>query len=296
MIARAPGKIVLSGAYSVLAGAPAIVAAVDRYVTADASRDASIVTPEVAAAIATGYIDRAPWFDASPLRAATASGTRKLGLGSSAAILVASLAASLDRREDIADVIFEKARAAHAKAQGGGSGIDVAASTFGGVLRCERTSSELSVTQHPLPVGFVVTIFASSTSISTAAFVARVNAFADRDPILHARLIADAADGARAAVEAADVPELVRAIDRQTDALAQLGAAARVPIVPSEIAALRPAAAAERAAFSPSGAGGGDVAIFAGRATPSSMFVAKAARAGLERLSIAIGSLGVHGF
>ncbi len=35
MRARAPGKVVLSGAYSVLRGAPAIVTAVDRYVEAD---------------------------------------------------------------------------------------------------------------------------------------------------------------------------------------------------------------------------------------------------------------------
>ena len=42
--ARAPGKIVLSGAYAVLAGAPAIVSAVSRYVTADSERPATFVT------------------------------------------------------------------------------------------------------------------------------------------------------------------------------------------------------------------------------------------------------------
>ena len=40
--ARAPGKVVLSGAYAVLAGAPAIVSAVSRYVTADTSRPADV--------------------------------------------------------------------------------------------------------------------------------------------------------------------------------------------------------------------------------------------------------------
>ena len=38
MIAKAPGKLVVSGAYSVLEGAPAIVVAVDRYAVADTSR------------------------------------------------------------------------------------------------------------------------------------------------------------------------------------------------------------------------------------------------------------------
>src|SRR5688572_33181913 len=93
MIARAPGKLVLSGAYSVLEGAPALVAAVDRYALADEAREAPLITAEVRAAIAAGYLIEAPWFDASALRADAAAGGRKLGLGSSAAILVASLAA-----------------------------------------------------------------------------------------------------------------------------------------------------------------------------------------------------------
>ncbi|MBM4364466.1 MAG: phosphomevalonate kinase, partial [Deltaproteobacteria bacterium] len=82
MIARAPGKLVLSGAYAVLEGAPAIVTAVDRWVTADTGRPADRLTPEVSAALAGRT---APWFDAGPLR----DGEQKLGLGSSAAILVA---------------------------------------------------------------------------------------------------------------------------------------------------------------------------------------------------------------
>ena len=61
MRARAPGKLVLSGAYAVLEGAPALVAAVDRYVVADTARAAELVTPEVRAAIGDAA---APWFDA----------------------------------------------------------------------------------------------------------------------------------------------------------------------------------------------------------------------------------------
>ncbi len=47
MKARAPGKIVLSGAYSVLEGAVALVAAVDRYAWADTERQPALVTAEV---------------------------------------------------------------------------------------------------------------------------------------------------------------------------------------------------------------------------------------------------------
>lgn len=129
-IARAPGKLVLSGAYSVLTGAPALVVAVDRYALADSARAASFLTPEVQAALG----DRAPpWFDASELR----DGDKKLGLGSSAAILVASLAA-LELATDpalsddaLCARVYERALVAHRAAQGGGSGVDVAASQRG---------------------------------------------------------------------------------------------------------------------------------------------------------------------
>jgi phosphomevalonate kinase len=84
--ARAPGKVVISGAYAVLDGAPAIVSAVSRYAVADSARSAERETPEVRAALG----DRpAPWFDAGELFARG----EKLGLGASAAILVAALAA-----------------------------------------------------------------------------------------------------------------------------------------------------------------------------------------------------------
>jgi mevalonate kinase len=38
--ARAPGKVMLSGEYAVLDGAPALVMAVDRYASATAAREA----------------------------------------------------------------------------------------------------------------------------------------------------------------------------------------------------------------------------------------------------------------
>ena len=52
--ARAPGKLVLSGAYAVLSGAPALVAAVDRYVVADSARPTLFDAPEVRAANSVG--------------------------------------------------------------------------------------------------------------------------------------------------------------------------------------------------------------------------------------------------
>ena len=50
MKVRVPGKLVLSGAYVILDGAPAVVTAVDRYAVADDSRPAPSLSNELRAA------------------------------------------------------------------------------------------------------------------------------------------------------------------------------------------------------------------------------------------------------
>jgi phosphomevalonate kinase len=295
VIARAPGKLVLSGAYAVLSGAPAIVAAVDRYVTADESRPAERITAEVSAAIAAGALARAPWFDASPLRAALPDGTsRKLGLGSSAAILVASLAAFHPSSDGLRDAIFPIALRAHRAAQPGGSGIDVAASTFGGVIRAALRDHALSVAPHALPEGVIVEVFESPVSASTATFLEQVRALEERDRALYRRLLDAAAEGAEAAIRALTARDFCRSIDAQIDALAALGEAAAAAIVTAEVAALRPVAAAEAAVFGPSGAGGGDIALYIGAAPSSARFRAAASEQGLSLLAVSLGAEGVH--
>src|SRR5260370_38319363 len=84
----APGKLALTGAYAVLDGAPALVAAVDRYAVADSSRVSQSPAPEVRAAFGDAA---APETDVRALHDAEG---RKLGLGSSAAAVVAALAAT----------------------------------------------------------------------------------------------------------------------------------------------------------------------------------------------------------
>ncbi|AUX23426.1 phosphomevalonate kinase [Sorangium cellulosum] len=328
MIVRAPGKLVLSGAYAVLEGAPALVAAVDRYVIADPARPAERVTEEVQAAIDAGALDRAVWFDASALRstepaaaggapAALAGASRKLGLGSSAAILVATLAAraaataagaaataagaaagAASRRAAPAwdaRAIFLRALAAHRRAQGGGSGIDVAASVHGGVVCCRLgPGGELAVAPHALPGGLAIEVLASAQAARTSAMLERVRALAAREPEAHAALLGAAAAGARAAVLATDVRAFLAALDGQVDALAELGDRAGAPIVTPELRRLRRAAAAEGAVLAPSGAGGGDVALFVGGAPPSAAFLAAARASGMEREPMSLGAPGVH--
>jgi phosphomevalonate kinase len=295
--ARAPGKILLSGAYAVLRGSPALVSAVDRYVTADGERQAERVTAEVEAALGTA---QAPWFDASELR----RGERKLGVGSSAAILVASLAVrALERRPEasdaeLADEVFLPALRAHRSAQGGGSGVDVASSAYGGVLSYRMGRGDAPVLRPvALPPGLEVEVYFSGESASTPELIARVNALEARDPSLHAVLLAaqaEAAEDAEAALLAGHVDAFVRALSAQCRALDELGMHAGASIVTEPCRALAELSEREGGAALPAGAGGGDVLIFAGVRPSSGEFRALAQRFQHERLELSLGARGVH--
>jgi len=296
-LACAPGKLVLSGAYAVLTGAPGLVVAVDRYVTADSARPATFLTPEVQAALGEGCI--APWFDAENLR----ENGQKLGLGSSAAILVASLAAlELDAEPGLSDAelcarVYLRALHAHRTAQGGGSGVDVAASAHGGVLSARRQQGVLELTPVALPEGLYFQVWACSVSASTAVFLSRIAELAARDAAAHRACIAAQADAAELALDAVQrgsAADFVAAIARQVGTLTKLGDAAGVGIVTSELAELGALAASLGAAFLPAGAGGGDVAYYVGLTPPGPGFEARARQLGLSPVALRLGARGVH--
>lgn len=137
---QAPGKVVLLGEYAVLDDAPAVVAGVDcgvegTYVPGPTHQiiamDDRFVGPALASA-PTGTYTFTPW---NPAPTPT-----KPGLGHSAAATVAAvMLATMARRTSIdPDHLFARAASVHHRVQGGGSGIDIAASTFGGVLQFEH--------------------------------------------------------------------------------------------------------------------------------------------------------------
>ena len=300
MKAIAPGKLVLTGAYAVLEGAPAIVVAVDRYAVADASRRTRASSPEVDTA-----------FDGAPapetdVRAQQAPDGRKLGIGSSASAVVAALAAdALARGEDVVASavrarIFAAARAAHARVQSGGSGIDVAASVYGGVLRYSIADETPAIRPLAMPAGLTVAAFASRVAARTSDLRARVDAARARCPREFERhfgamnrAAAVAADG----LEAGDLRAFVAAARAYGQLLDQLGRLADVPIVTPEVRELADLAAnvsPDGAAFLPSGAGGGDVAVWIGASAPPAVFGERAGALAQGPLSFSIDTRGVR--
>jgi phosphomevalonate kinase len=305
MTSRAPGKLLLSGAYAVLRGAPAVVTAVQRYAFADITSAASVVTPEVRAALSDLVADglltesiEAPWFDASQLR----ERGRKLGLGSSAAILVASLWEAIsslpgygDRSSlDLRETIFKRAIVAHRKAQGGGSGVDVAASTYGGTMVVRRSKDELYLEATPLPKGLVIEVYAMPESASTSEFVAKVLALGEKDPALF-----DATFGAQVAAshQAADALRMedsvgfLHALRAQHRALLELGRSAELPIVLPSVERLH-RTLPEDGCFLPSGAGGGDVSLFVGLESSPPSFRDELRAEGMKPLALSLDAPG----
>lgn len=293
MIVLAPGKLVLSGAYVVLDGAPAVVSAVGLYAVADSDRRGRAAGPELREAFGTKL---APLVDTQRMRAAG----QKLGVGSSAAALVAALAADRWTSEDDATPeslasIADDAVAAHRRAQGGGSGIDVIASTYGGVRVCRRVSDETPAhAPAELPQGLVLEAFRCPDSASTRELLARVRTLSPAD---YDRLTGPAREGADEVVlglERGDVTAILAGLDRQRLAMQALGEAADAPILPPYLLELGQIAAQEGAVLAQAGAGGGDVAFYAGREPSSAALRGEAARLGLASVPLVWSARGVH--
>jgi phosphomevalonate kinase len=308
LIARAPGKLMLSGAYAVLYGAPTLVAAVDRYAHANAAARGAPLSAEARAFYGS---ETAPVVDVGEMY----TGGQKLGLGSSAAALVASLAADRALRgEDVEsrpvrDLLFADARRAHHTAQSGGSGADVAASVHGGTVRYRIDGADagktLELSPVEMPVALTIVPFWTGSSARTSDLVGRVVALVTNDRGAHRDLmvpLSEVAEQAARVFSAGDACGFVSASRAAHRGLVALGTASATPIVPPAVDELSRLAEGDGAAFVVSGAGGGDIALHLSvRASggthpsgPSVEFFRAAARAGLAPLSLTFAARGVH--
>jgi phosphomevalonate kinase len=155
------------------------------------------------------------------------------------------------------------------------------------------TGHDASVRSVRLPDGVFVAVFWSGASARTSDLVARVNALRARDARAYRELHPVAARAA-ASVDAGDARGFVCAAQDYGRALDALGRAADAPIVPPSFAELAAVADGEHGAFLPSGAGGGDVAVWISTARPSASFTARAQALAMRLLDLALDSDGVR--
>lgn len=144
MTASAPGKLMLMGEHAVLYGAPCLVTALDERLTVSVEQTGDkdeIIAPQ---ASSTAFVEeaiaeaRTQWhLPDVGLRVTTRSGfSGKYGFGSSAAVTVSVLTAlaALFEKAPSHDELFRAGRAVVARAQGMGSGFDIASAVWGGTL------------------------------------------------------------------------------------------------------------------------------------------------------------------
>ena len=272
MKAIAPGKVMIAGEYAVLDGHDALVMAVDRY--AVAYRGAGAPLPRESEATLTlarreGMLtrDHAMHLDTRALE----EGVRKLGLGSSAAGCAAALVlAANDEQIEIESArtrLAAMARRGHREAQGGGSGVDVLSSMYGGVVRVkfpDGAEGEPVVDSLDWPSTLAWCVLWTGVPVRTSGLIRAVRAFSERDPEGMASIV-DAIRDATATLEQAlrgdHALEAVRAVTAHLRAMDQLGSASQAPIITDAMRRLAAVAEPLGAGIKPSGAGGGDIVL-----------------------------------
>jgi phosphomevalonate kinase len=193
--------------------------------------------------------------------------------------------------------IFDEARRAHAAVQGGGSGVDIAASVYGGAQSYTLGREAPEMAPVALSSRLAIEVYWCGSPASTPIMRARVDALKSRNPASYRVWIDGIASASRAFISscaAANLAGVLKAARDGAAALESLGQAADAPIIPSGLAPLVCVAASDGAAFLPSGAGGGDVFVHLGAGPSSPSFRAAAESAGLRRLTMNIDTEGLR--
>jgi len=320
--ASAPAKLVLTGEYAVLEpDETAVVAAVDRFTEARVTpaERMRLTAPALALSEADARYEAGRWTLSTPhakagfvtealsttlayleeggtsieafhleISPALAEGGVKIGLGGSAATTVAVVGAVLKAFGQEADpmVVYRLGAIAHLRAQGSGSGIDVAASAFGGVLafsshhpawlelRVSQATSVREIVEGPWPhlsierlnwpQGWLLLAGWTGTSASTPEFLSMVEHLKASCDAGYPTFLSQMRHSSQALVtglKTSDADACRSAIANGRAAMHTLGEALGVSLETPDLARLAEAAIACGTAGKPSGAGGGDCGI-----------------------------------
>ena len=255
----------LMGEYAVLEGGPGVVCAIGCYAYAHLpSTSTTISSPYVQAAVhqvsaflkqhglpmpkSIPYVDTQAFF----------SHHRKLGLGSSAAVVVASVGVLLAQAGFVPalhlPLIQQLAQRAHQNAQSlQGSGADIMAATWGGFQLIHTPKFAA-----PFPLHFC--LIATTHSASTSTLLKQYETH--RQSAHHARDVMNAATQQFLAAWRLQQPEnMLHAISQTHAVYAELGGLFHTALLTEEHMWLSNLAQKFGGAAKPSGAGGGDIAV-----------------------------------
>lgn len=304
--ASAPGKLVLWGEYAVLAGAPAAVMSINRHASVNISaaqqgwRISAEGFPSIASHTTSNmfvntqtaamlncvlqHLGHSHYIEPFTLHTDSSGfyhNAAKLGLGSSAAVCVATYAAvcaSLSMPTSMQEAI-----SIHRSFQGGkGSGMDIAASWHGGVIRFQQGAAQPA--QWPAELDWLP--IWTRRSASTTQHLDQFSHYRRRATQTSLDTLVDCSNKLFSAITPA-------AFGAYVDALKALDQDAQLGIYTATHGALSNVADSEGLIYKPCGAGGGDFGIAIGDASQLIAFQEKIATLDCQVISLEMAAHGV---
>jgi mevalonate kinase len=347
-LTKTPGKLIILGEYSVLEGAPSLVASTNRFANAFFKKSTDgvfkIEAPSINVPLLKFLIDdegkvrfiekpfnkvieKLSLFTAIFEHAAhkliekgikippleimldtydfyLPKNLLKLGLGSSAAVTVSLitglLSANIIEPEEISpEQIMKLAMDSHKTAQGSiGSGVDIVAAVYGGIIKYQIKEKEISFKQIPFPKDLYYLTVWSGKPASTPGYIEKFNKFKKDNPDSFKSLISDMTNVSSSGIDAfemGNIPEFLKYYDDYFHLLNKLNIALTIPVITKEHQQIYDIARANDSFYKSSGAGGGDLGIlFATDQFIVNKVNSELKKHGFETLEIKFGTHGIN--